>query len=394
MRFLISLILQVDCRSAGTNPAFWKVERTNITAFFAACLFSFQPPRESRRGWAVFVDNSSSVLKHYITTPICSVSNSSPTHSTLQSTQRSFHLTGSCSLSALLLSSALLWLFPLPLKTLAPQLFETVWWTVNSFQRSSPQTSPQVYLSRYDNPNIHHNSHTDIISLQVVFLSAQGAFPVSAGTNLTIPRRLRQIILVRSSHDPSLVTGSLPKFAIYSNDTSLMSSQYLIAMVSFLSRTWLGLSNSRRRSTLMHQHPMTRISPSSFTTYQPTTWDLTTRMTTSHSSSSRTKPKQLLNTLHPTHQLHQSPTGTYYPTCYRRDESLWFLCRYTLALYKQDSANITVDSNIVPSDRTHFNLTEFANTRGDLTLIGATYFYLGPEGAIQNGPSSNASSTF
>jgi hypothetical protein len=57
------------------------------------------------------------------------------------------------------------------------------------------------------------------------------------------------------------------------------------------------------------------------------------------------------------------------------------LSRYVIACFLQGAANITINQSLVPSNRFNFNLTEFVAGTGDLTLVGATFFYVGPAGS-------------
>jgi hypothetical protein len=63
---------------------------------------------------------------------------------------------------------------------------------------------------------------------------------------------------------------------------------------------------------------------------------------------------------------------------------------YVVACYLQATNNVTVPSNSVNANRTNFNLTRFANEAGNLTLLGATFFFVGPGNstATNNGSTS------
>lgn len=136
--------------------------------------------------------------------------------------------------------------------------------------------------------------------------------------------------------------------------------------------------------------PQTNPYPSTFTTSLLTTKAKCSPMPTRSSSSSTTNPTRpsLIKHLHLLWDHHLTGESRRLAGVTSTDS----MTRYVLACYLQSSNNITIDSTEYPADRLHFNLTDFADKRGDLTLLGATYFYLGPQSP--NGPSSNASSTF
>jgi len=58
--------------------------------------------------------------------------------------------------------------------------------------------------------------------------------------------------------------------------------------------------------------------------------------------------------------------------------------RYVVAMYLQASNNVTVMNGTVPANRTNFNLTRFADETGNLTLLGATFFFVGPGNSTDN----------
>lgn len=47
-------------------------------------------------------------------------------------------------------------------------------------------------------------------------------------------------------------------------------------------------------------------------------------------------------------------------------------------MYLQATNNVTVPKGSVPANRQKFNLTTFVNETGNLTLLGATFFFVGP----------------
>jgi len=59
--------------------------------------------------------------------------------------------------------------------------------------------------------------------------------------------------------------------------------------------------------------------------------------------------------------------------------------RYVVAMYLQTGGpNVTAANGTVPADRTNFNLTTFAQETGNLTLLGATFFLVGPGNTTAN----------
>jgi hypothetical protein len=58
--------------------------------------------------------------------------------------------------------------------------------------------------------------------------------------------------------------------------------------------------------------------------------------------------------------------------------------RYVVAMYLQNSTNLTAAQATVPADRMNFNLTKFVDETGNLTLLGATVFFVGPGNSTDN----------
>ena len=63
-------------------------------------------------------------------------------------------------------------------------------------------------------------------------------------------------------------------------------------------------------------------------------------------------------------------------------------------MYLQASNSVKPAAGSVPANRTNFNLTTFAEETGGLTLLGATFFFVGPGNttATNNATSSNSGS--
>lgn len=56
------------------------------------------------------------------------------------------------------------------------------------------------------------------------------------------------------------------------------------------------------------------------------------------------------------------------------------IIRYVVATYLQASSKVDVMNGTVPANRQNFNLTTFVDgTQGELTLLGATFFMVGPD---------------
>ena len=53
-------------------------------------------------------------------------------------------------------------------------------------------------------------------------------------------------------------------------------------------------------------------------------------------------------------------------------------------MYLQASDNVTIVNGTVPADRVNFNLTTFVEKTGNLTLLGATFFFVGPGNSTDN----------
>jgi hypothetical protein len=53
-------------------------------------------------------------------------------------------------------------------------------------------------------------------------------------------------------------------------------------------------------------------------------------------------------------------------------------------MYLQNSTDLTPANGTVPANRLNFNLTKFADETGNLTLLGATVFFVGPGNSTEN----------
>jgi len=188
-------------------------------------------------------------------------------------------------------------------------------------------------------PDVLPSNFTPRFPIEVAFTdpSTKQVIPVTAGMNLTTNQ-----------------TTNIPNFAILSNNTQIIGKPYLIAIVDPDAPS----PPNRNRSQVLQFLGINYISQ-----------NLTDNTLFILSNTST----PILSYKNPT-----PPNGS-------------VPHRYVVAMYLQNSTTVNVTPGSVPTEanRTDFNLTTFAAETGNLTLLGATFFFVGPG----NSTSTNSNST-
>jgi len=173
-------------------------------------------------------------------------------------------------------------------------------------------------------PDVLPANFTSRFPIEVVFSTNNTFLPVTAGMNLTMNE-----------------TANVPNFAIFSNNTQIIGKPYLIAIVDPDAPS----PPNRTEAQFLHFLGINYISQNI------TNGTLFILQNTS---------EPIMPFFPPT-----PPNGS-------------VPHRYVVAMYLQASENVTVVNGTVPANRENFNLTTFANKTGNLTLLGATFFFVGP----------------
>jgi len=175
-------------------------------------------------------------------------------------------------------------------------------------------------------PDVLPANFTPRFPIEVVFTdpTTKKIIPVTAGMNLTMNQ-----------------TANIPNFAILSNNSMIIGKPYLMVMVDPDAPSPPNRSNSQ----ILHFMGANYVSQ-----------NLTSNELFILSNS--TAPIAPFMGPHP-------PDGS-------------IPHRYTIAMYLQGSNNVTVPPGSIPANRSNFNLTNFVNESGNLTLLGATFFLTGP----------------
>jgi len=181
-------------------------------------------------------------------------------------------------------------------------------------------------------PDVLPSNFTPAFPIEVVFQDpfTNSTIPVTAGMNLTMNE-----------------TANIPFFAIRSNNTQIIGKPYLIAMVDPDAPS----PPNRTNAQILHFLGINYVSQS-----------LTDNELFILSNNSA--PIMPFTGPHP-------PNGS-------------IPHRYTVVMYLQASDNVTVVNGTVPADRVNFNLTTFVEKTGNLTLLGATFFFVGPGNSTAN----------
>jgi len=198
-------------------------------------------------------------------------------------------------------------------------------------------------------PDVFPANFTPAFPIEVVFTdpTTKQLIPITAGMNLTMNQ-----------------TANIPSFAILSNNSQIIGKPYLMVMVDPDAPS----PPDRSHSQILHFMGANYVSQS-----------LTNNSLFILNNS--TAPIAPFMGPHPTNGSIPH--------------------RYTIAMYLQGSNNVTVPPGTVPANRSNFNLTTFVNKSGNLTLLGATFFFTGPGNSTAtnngstttNGSSSQPSGT-
>jgi len=180
-------------------------------------------------------------------------------------------------------------------------------------------------------PDVLPSNFTPVFPIEVVFPQSGGSdIPVTAGMNLTMAE-----------------TANMPFFAIQSTNTMIIGKPYLMAIVDPDAPS----PPNRTRAQFLHFLGANYVSN-----------NLTDNEVFILSNTS----EPIMPFVMPT-----PPNGS-------------VPHRYTVAMYLQTGGNVTAANGTIPADRTNFNLTTFAQETGNLTLLGATFFLVGPGNTTAN----------
>jgi len=202
-----------------------------------------------------------------------------------------------------------------------------------SAQDSDTQVVEAVLKNTSVIPDVLPATFTPRFPIEVVFPQAgtnQPNIPVTAGANLTMNETLNK-----------------PFFAIQSNNTMIIGKSYLIAIVDPDAPS----PPNRNISQFLHFLGVNYVAD---------------KVTDNEVLILKNNSAAITDYVNPT-----PPNGS-------------IPHRYVVALYLQNSTNVTAANGTVPADRMNFNLTRFVEETGNLTLLGATVFFVGPGNSTDN----------